>query len=189
MMCPVAPPVEEIVLAGGCFWCLEAVFVEVLGVTDVESGYANGHVVRPSYDEVCTGQTGHAEVVKLTYDPQRVSLADLLEVFFLIHDPTTLNAQGHDVGPQYRSGIYTTTAAQAEVAHAVIASLTRARAGARPIVTEVAPLHNYWPAEDHHQDFFARNPRQPYCLAVAAPKVAKLRAKLARLVRPQTVAA
>jgi peptide-methionine (S)-S-oxide reductase len=174
---------ETLVLGGGCFWCTEAVYVKVRGVTDVESGYCNGHALNPSYEDVCTGTTGHNEVVKLQYDPAQVSTRELLEILFVIHDPTTLNRQGNDRGTQYRSGIYFTTPAQAEVAHALIAELTAAHAFDQPIVTEVLPLANYSAAEDYHQDFFERNPDQGYCLAVAAPKVAKFRQTFARLVR------
>jgi peptide-methionine (S)-S-oxide reductase len=174
---------ETLVLGGGCFWCTEAVYVKVRGVTDVESGYCNGHALNPSYEDVCTGTTGHNEVVKLQYDPALVSTRELLEILFVIHDPTTLNRQGNDRGTQYRSGIYFTTPAQAEVAHALIAELTAAHAFDQPIVTEVLPLANYSSAEDYHQDFFERNPYQGYCLAVAAPKVAKFRQTFARLVR------
>jgi peptide-methionine (S)-S-oxide reductase len=174
---------ETLVLGGGCFWCTEAVYVRVRGVTDVESGYCNGYTVSPTYEDVCTGRTGHNEVVKLTYDPAQVSIRELLEIFFVIHDPTTLNRQGHDVGTQYRSGIYVTTPEQAEVARALIAELTAAQAFDQPIVTEVLALTNYSPAEAYHQDFFARNPEQGYCLAVAAPKVAKFKKTFARLVR------
>ncbi len=172
-----------IVLGGGCFWCTEAVYVQVRGVTDVESGYCNGHVQRPSYEQVCTGSTGHAEVVRLTYDPAQVSVRQLLEIFFVVHDPTQLDRQGNDVGTQYRSGIYYTDPAQKEVADALIRELSQDKAFGAPIVTEVQPLANYWPAEDYHQDFFARNPYQGYCLAVAAPKVAKFRKTFASLVR------
>lgn len=174
---------QTITLAGGCFWCLEAVYVHVKGVLDVESGYSNGHVQQPTYEQVCTGRTGHAEVVKLVFDPAQISLREILEIFFVIHDPTTLNAQGNDHGTQYRSGIYTSDPAQAEVARAVIAELSASGAYSRPVVTEVRPLANYGPAEDYHQDFFARNPHQGYCMAVAAPKVAKFRKTFARLVR------
>lgn len=176
-------PSETIVLAGGCFWCTEAVFVRVKGVLDVESGYSNGHVPQPSYEAVCSGQTGHAEVVKLAFDPAVIGLRQLLHIFFTIHDPTTLNRQGHDVGSQYRSGIYCTTPEQERVARHVIAELQAEEVFDAPIVTEVQPLHHYWPAEDYHQDFFARNPTQGYCLAVAAPKVAKLRQVFAQWVR------
>ena len=174
---------QTLVLGGGCFWCTEAVYVEVRGVLDVESGYSNGHAIAPSYEQVCTGTTGHNEVVKLVYDPAQVSTRELLEIFFLIHDPTTLNRQGNDVGTQYRSGIYFTTPEQEAQARTLIEELTREGAWDRPIVTEVCPLTNYHPAEDYHQDFFARNPYQGYCLAVAAPKVAKFRQTFTRLVR------
>ncbi|MEY4733968.1 MAG: Peptide methionine sulfoxide reductase MsrA [Pseudomonadota bacterium] len=175
--------VETLVLGGGCFWCTEAVYVKVRGVTDVESGYSNGHALNPTYEEVCTGTTGHNEVVKLQYDPAQVSTRELLEIFFVIHDPTTLNRQGNDRGTQYRSGIYFTTPEQQQVAQALIAELSAAQAFDRSIVTEVLPLANYSAAEDYHQDFFERNPYQGYCLAVAAPKVAKFRQTFARLVR------
>jgi peptide-methionine (S)-S-oxide reductase len=174
---------ETLVLGGGCFWCTEAVYKEVRGVLDVESGYSNGQSHPPSYDDVCTGTTGCNEVVKLVYDPSQVSTRQLLEIFFVIHDPTTLNRQGHDVGTQYRSGIYFTTEAQREVAQALIDELTAEQAFVAPIVTEVLPLAHYHPAEDYHQDFFERNPYQGYCLAVAAPKVAKFRKTFAQLQR------
>ena len=174
---------QTLVLGGGCFWCTEAVYVEVKGVLDVESGYSNGYAPQPSYEQVCSGTTGHNEVVKLVYDPAQVSTRELLEIFFLIHDPTTLNRQGNDVGTQYRSGIYFSTPEQEAQARALIDELTQAGAYPRPIVTEVKPLTNYHAAEDYHQDFFARNPHQGYCLAVAAPKVAKFRQTFARLVR------
>ena len=177
------PTTQTLVLGGGCFWCTEAVYVEVKGVLDVESGYSNGHAPPPTYEQVCTGTTGHNEVVKLVYDPAQVSTREVLEIFFLIHDPTTLNRQGNDVGTQYRSGIYFTTPEQEAEAEALIDELTREGVYARPIVTEVRPLTNYHAAEGYHQDFFARNPSQGYCLAVAAPKVAKFRQTFARLVR------
>ena len=166
---------QVIVLGGGCFWCTEAVFKEVRGVTDVESGYSNGHVKQPSYEQVCTGTTGHNEVVRLTFDPEEVSLRELLEIFFAVHDPTTPNRQGNDVGTQYRSGIYFTTLEQQAESRAFIDQLTRDDVFGRPIVTEVKALDNYWPAEPYHQDFFERNPHQGYCMAVVAPKVAKFR--------------
>lgn len=172
---------QTITLGGGCFWCTESVFVEVQGVVDVESGYSNGHLPQPSYEAVCTGTTGHNEVVKLVYDPAMVSTRELLEIFFVIHDPTTLNRQGNDTGTQYRSGIYYATPEQEAEARAIIAELTASGHYSRPIVTEVLPLHNYWPAEAYHQDFFARNPTQGYCVAVAAPKVAKFRKTFACL--------
>jgi peptide-methionine (S)-S-oxide reductase len=172
---------ETVTLGGGCFWCTEAVYVQVKGVLDVESGYSNGQVRQPSYEDVCTGTTGHNEVVKLVYDPAQVSTRELLEIFFVIHDPTTLNRQGNDTGTQYRSGIYFGSAAQEAVAREVIAEMAASGVYSRPIVTEVVPLDNYWPAEDYHQDFFARNPNQGYCMAVAAPKVAKFRKTFQRL--------
>jgi peptide-methionine (S)-S-oxide reductase len=172
---------QTLVLGGGCFWCTEAVFVQVKGVMDVESGYSNGHLAQPSYEAVCTGSTGHNEVVKLVYDPAQVSAREVLEIFFVIHDPTTLNRQGNDTGTQYRSGIYFTLPEQEAVAREVIAEIGASGVYNRPIVTELVPMTNYWPAEDYHQDFFARNPNQGYCMAVAAPKVAKFRKTFARL--------
>jgi len=174
---------QTIVLGGGCFWCTEAVYVKVKGVTDVESGYSNGDVERPSYEQVCTGDTGHNEVVKLTYDPAQISLRQILEIFFVIHDPTTLNRQGADSGTQYRSGIYYTTPEQEQVAQDLIAQVTKDKLFGKPIVTEVLPLSNYWPAEEYHQDFFEKNPHQGYCMAVAGPKVAKFRKTFAELVK------
>ena len=174
---------QTITLGGGCFWCTEAVFVNVRGVTDVESGYCNGHVVKPSYEQVCSGDTGHNEVVKLVFDPAQISLREILEIFFVIHDPTTLNRQGNDAGTQYRSGIYFSTPEQGEIATNMLADMTQGKVFGRPIVTEVLALSNYWPAEDYHQDFFERNPFQGYCMAVAAPKVEKFRKTFARLVK------
>ena len=174
---------QTITLGGGCFWCTEAVFVNVRGIEDVESGYCNGRVGRPSYEQVCSGRTGHNEVVKLQFDPAQISVREILEIFFLIHDPTTLNQQGHDLGTQYRSGIYFSTAEQQAVAKDLIAEMASSGAYRSAIVTEVLPLANYWPAEDYHQDYFAKNPQQGYCMAVAAPKVAKFRKTFARLVK------
>jgi peptide-methionine (S)-S-oxide reductase len=175
---------ETLVLGGGCFWCTEAVYVRVRGVLDVESGYCNGQTLEPTYEQVCSGRTGHNEVVKLQYDPAQISTRDLLEIFFVIHDPTTLNRQGNDRGTQYRSGIYFTSPEQAEVAQTLIDELAQANAfDDDAIVTEVLPLANYSAAEDYHQDFFERNPGQGYCLAVAAPKVAKFRQTFARLAK------
>jgi peptide-methionine (S)-S-oxide reductase len=153
-------------------------------VTDVESGYSNGHVRQPSYEDVCTGTTGHNEVVKLVYDTSLISTREVLEIFFVIHDPTTLNRQGNDTGTQYRSGIYYSTPEQQAVANEVIAEMAASGVYSRPIVTEVLPLDNYWAAEDYHQDFFERNPLQGYCMAVAAPKVAKFRKTFSRLQKP-----
>ena len=166
---------ESIVLGGGCFWCTEAVYVQVKGVLDVESGYCNGQTLNPTYEQVCSGLTGHNEVVRLTFDPQVISTRVLLEIFFVIHDPTTLNRQGNDRGTQYRSGIYFTTHQQAEVAKDIIAEINAEGVLDGPIVTEVLPLQNYSAAEDYHQDFFERNPTQGYCMAVAAPKVWKFK--------------
>ncbi len=168
-------PTEVATLAGGCFWCLEAVYDELKGVEDVVSGYSNGHVRNPSYQQVCTGMTGHAEVVQIRYNPQEVSFRDLLNIFFTIHDPTTLNRQGNDVGTQYRSAIFYHTPEQKAVADEVIAELTASKVWDNPIVTEVAPIDMFYPAEDYHQEYFARNPYQPYCRVVVAPKVAKFR--------------
>ena len=174
---------QEIVLGGGCFWCTEAVYKEVRGVVDVESGYSNGDDPNPTYEEVCTGRTGHAEVVKLTYDPKQVTTDQLLQVFFVVHDPTQMNRQGNDVGTQYRSGIYYTTEEQKQAADDLIRQMSQDKLFGRPIVTEVQPLKNYHPAEAYHQDFFEKNPTQGYCLAVAAPKVAKFRKTFTELTR------
>ncbi|HTH80418.1 MAG TPA: peptide-methionine (S)-S-oxide reductase MsrA [Ramlibacter sp.] len=175
---------QTIVLGGGCFWCTEAVYVQVRGVTDVESGYSNGHAKNPSYQDVCAGATGHAEVVKLEYDPSQVTTRQILEIFFTVHDPTQLNRQGNDTGTQYRSGIYYTTPEQKQEAEAIVAELTSEHAYDAKIVTEVKPLENYWPAEEYHQDFFEKNPGQGYCMAVAAPKVAKFRKTFRELAKP-----
>ena len=173
-------------LAGGCFWCLEAVFDELKGVESVESGYAGGHVQNPSYRAVCNGDTGHAEVVQVKFDPSVISFRDLLNVFFAIHDPTTLNRQGGDRGTQYRSAIYHHTPEQREIAEMLIKELNQQKIWDDPIVTEVAPLSNFYIAEDYHQEYFRHNPNQPYCQAVVAPKVAKFRKQyLQQLKRPQ----
>ncbi|MDQ7859947.1 MAG: peptide-methionine (S)-S-oxide reductase MsrA [Armatimonadota bacterium] len=166
---------EVATLAGGCFWCLEAVFDQVQGVEDVVSGYAGGVVPNPTYQQVCTGTTGHAEVVQVTFDPDVISYRDLLEIFFSIHDPTTLNRQGEDVGTQYRSAIFYHSPEQKAVAERVIADLTAARTWPDPIVTEVTPAGAFYPAEAYHQEYFVRNGGQPYCRLVVAPKVAKFR--------------
>ena len=178
-----ASETQTIVLGGGCFWCTEAVFKEVRGITDVESGYSNGQLERPSYEQVCTGRTGHAEVVKLTYDPAQISLRQILEIFFVVHDPTQRDRQGNDVGTQYRSGIYTTTPQQQQEAEDMLRRIDQEKLFGKPLATEVKPLANYWPAEDDHQDFFERNPTQGYCMAVAAPKVAKFRKTFSELAR------
>jgi peptide-methionine (S)-S-oxide reductase len=166
---------ETLVLGGGCFWCTEAVYVRVKGVLDVESGYCNGKTINPTYEQVCGGDTGHNEVVRLTYDPEIISTRVLLEIFFVIHDPTTLNRQGNDRGTQYRSGVYFTSSAQAELAKTLIAEIQAEGVFDSAVVTEVLPLQNYSAAEEYHQDFFERNPTQGYCLAVAAPKVWKFK--------------
>ena len=174
---------QTITLGGGCFWCTEAVFVKVRGITDVESGYSNGQVARPSYEDVCSGRTGCNEVVKLEFDPAQISLNQILEIFYVIHDPTTLNRQGNDSGTQYRSGIYFSTPEQKAIADDMIRRMGQDKLFGRPIVTEVEPLANYWPAEDYHQDYFEKNPNQGYCVAVAGPKVAKFRKTFTSLVK------
>lgn len=166
---------EVATLAGGCFWCLEAVFDGMKGVVSVESGYMGGQVANPTYEQVCGGDTGNAEVVRVTFDPAVVSFKELLEVFFVIHDPTTLNRQGNDAGTQYRSAIFYHTPRQKADAEAVIAQLNAAKLWNAPIVTELAPATVFYMAEGYHQEYFARNPYQPYCQAVVAPKVAKFR--------------
>jgi peptide-methionine (S)-S-oxide reductase len=166
---------EVATLAGGCFWCLEAVYDQLKGVISVESGYSNGNVANPTYRAVCSGTTGHAEVVRVTFDPSVVSFRELLEIFFTIHDPTTLNRQGADVGTQYRSAIFYHTSEQEQVAKEVIRELEQAKLWSNPIVTEVTPIANYYVAEDYHQEYFANNGGQPYCQIVVAPKVAKFR--------------
>lgn len=162
-------------LAGGCFWCLEAVYVELRGVEKVVSGYAGGHVVNPTYQQICGKRTGHAEVVQVAYDPDQVSYKELLEIFFTIHDPTTLNRQGNDVGPQYRSAIFYHDDEQKEVAETVIAQVTEQELWDNPIVTEVASLDKFYAAENYHQNYYADNKFQPYCMFVIRPKVAKFR--------------
>jgi len=171
---------ESATLAGGCFWCLEAAFGQLRGVTRVTSGYAGGALPDPSYEAVCTGDTGHAEVVQVEYDPNEISFRELLEVFFTIHDPTTLNRQGGDVGTQYRSAIFYHTPEQRAVAEQVITELNQEKLWPAPVVTEVLPLDRFYPAESYHHGYFRRNPYQPYCLGVVAPKVAKVRAKYAK---------
>lgn len=172
---------KVITLGGGCFWCTEAVFVRVKGVLDVESGYCNGHTLNPTYAQVCEGDTGHNEVVRLTYDPQLISLRELLEIFFVIHDPTTLNRQGNDAGTQYRSGIYVSDEDDRELAQQVIDEVNAALSGR--VVTELKNLDNYSCAEDYHQDYFERNPNQGYCAFVVAPKVQKFVKTFAEKVR------
>ena len=168
---------EVAILGGGCFWCLEAVYDQLAGVEAVESGYINGRTVNPAYRDVCEGTTGHAEVVRITFDPARLSFRDLLEVFFAIHDPTTLNRQGNDSGTQYRSGIFFTTPEQEKVAQEVIANLNAAKLWKHPIVTEVTAAATFYAAEAYHQEYFENNPNQPYCQVVVGPKVQKFFAK------------
>ncbi len=175
-------PSQQATLAGGCFWCLEAVFELMTGVLKVQSGYAGGHVPFPSYEQVCSGTTGHAEVVQITYDSEVISYRELLEVFFAIHDPTTLNRQGPDDGTQYRSAIFYRDVPQRVTAEAIIHELAAKGLWSEPIVTQVTPLETFYPAEGYHQEYFRRNAQQPYCQYIIAPKVAKLRKEyLARL--------
>jgi peptide-methionine (S)-S-oxide reductase len=176
---------ETATLAGGCFWCLEAVFDELKGVGSVESGYAGGHVQNPTYKAVCSGNTGHAEVVQVKFDPAVLSYRDLLNVFFAIHDPTTLNRQGADTGTQYRSAIFYHSPEQKETAETLIKELNEQKIWDHPIVSQVAPLSNYYVAEDYHQEYFANNPNQPYCQAVVAPKVSKFRKHFLEMLKKQ----
>jgi peptide-methionine (S)-S-oxide reductase len=173
------PQTETTTLGGGCFWCLEAVYDQLEGVLDVVSGYAGGHVPNPDYESVCRGTTGHAEVVQVTFDPAVITFKEILEVFFTIHDPTTLNRQGADVGTQYRSEIFCHTEEQKVTAEKVIAEIEAAKIWPDPLVTAISPLDTFYPAEDYHQEYFQRNPYQGYCQVVVAPKVAKFRQKYA----------
>jgi peptide-methionine (S)-S-oxide reductase len=175
--------VETAVLGGGCFWCLEAVFKELRGVSAVQSGYAGGTADNPTYKQVCTGRTGHAEVVEIKFDPAVITYADLLRVFFTIHDPTTRDRQGNDVGTQYRSIILTTSDAQAETAREVMAEIKESGIWGAPLVTTVEPLTHFWRAEPEHDDYFARNPYSGYCQAIVAPKVLKFRKAFADRLR------
>ncbi len=168
---------ETATLAAGCFWCVEAVFDDLRGVQDVVSGYSGGHIENPTYQQVCSETTGHAEVIQIKFDPEVLSYADLLRVFFTVHDPTTLNRQGGDVGTSYRSAIFYHDPIQKETAAKIISEITAEGLYSDPIVTEVTAFDKFWPAEDYHQEYFANNPDQPYCAAVVAPKVAKFRKK------------
>jgi peptide-methionine (S)-S-oxide reductase len=170
---------ETATFAGGCFWCLEAVYDQIKGVVSVESGYTGGHTNNPTYEAVCSGRTGHAEAVCITFDPALVSFRELLEVFFVIHDPTTLNRQGHDVGTQYRSAIFYHSLEQKQIAEEVLDMVTKAQVYPSPVVTEVVPAGTWYEAEPYHQEYFARNPFQGYCTAVVGPKVAKFRRQFA----------
>jgi peptide-methionine (S)-S-oxide reductase len=178
---PMTANPQTITLAGGCFWCVEAVYEKVRGVTAVESGYANGQTPNPTYEQVCTGRTGHAEVVRVSFDPAQISLREVLEIFFVVHDPTTLNRQGNDVGTQYRSGIYFHDGEQEKVAREVLAELN-GQLGGR-VVTELLPEKDYTRAEDYHQHYFAQHPGQGYCAFVVAPKVEKFRKTFASRVK------
>jgi peptide-methionine (S)-S-oxide reductase len=166
---------ETATLGAGCFWCVEAVFDDLKGVTDVVSGYSGGHTENPTYREVCSETTGHAEVAQIEFDPEELSFADLLRVFFAVHDPTTLNRQGNDIGSSYRSAIFYHSDAQRQTAEEIIKEVNEAGIYDKPIVTEVTPFDKFYPAEDYHQEYFANNPAQPYCASVVAPKVAKFR--------------
>ena len=179
----VGPILELATLGGGCFWCVEAVFEQLRGVSAVESGYCGGGVTAPTYEQVCTGRTGHAEVVQITFDPSEISFGDLLDIFFATHDPTTLNRQGADAGTQYRSAIFFHSAAQRETAERKIAELNEAHVWSSSIVTQVVPAETFFPAEAYHQGYYQLNPRQPYCQAVIPPKLAKLRGKFAEKLR------
>ena len=166
---------EVAVLGGGCFWCLEAVYLEMRGILHVESGYTGGAIENPTYQQISTGTTDHAEVVQVAFDPKVISYREVLEIFFVVHDPTTLNRQGHDVGTQYRSAIFYQSPQQKQIAETLIADFNAKKIWDRPIVTQVAALEKFYRAEDYHQGYFRANPSQPYCQAVVAPKVAKLR--------------
>ena len=170
---------ETATLAAGCFWCVEAVFDDLQGVEDVVSGYSGGHTENPTYKEVCSETTGHAEVVQIKFDPEVLSFADLLRVYFTVHDPTTLNRQGGDIGTSYRSAIFYHSYEQHQTANEIIAEITAEAIYDNPIVTEVTAFDKFWPGEDYHQEYFINNPNQPYCAAVVAPKVAKFRKKFA----------
>jgi peptide-methionine (S)-S-oxide reductase len=172
---------ESATFAGGCFWCVEAAFLRLRGVESVVPGYAGGHAENPSYETVCTGTTGHAEVVRIVYDPEQIGFTDLLAVFFTVHDPTTLNRQGNDTGSQYRSAVFYHDAAQEQAARQMVAELEQEKVWSDPIVTEIAPLKNYHEAERYHHNYYALHADQPYCQAVIPPKLAKLRAKFAHL--------
>lgn len=179
-----APSIEEATFAGGCFWCLEAAFNRLQGVLSAESGYSNGEHPRPDYESVCGGETGHVEVVRVRFDPQRITYLQLLEVFFFLHDPTTLNRQGNDVGTQYRSGVYTHSPQQAAQARELIEQLGASGVYGAPIVTEVEPVRNYHPAEAYHQGYVAQNPFQGYCAVVVRPKLEKFQRTFGELLKP-----
>ena len=173
-------PLEIATLAGGCFWCIEAVFLEVNGVERVVSGYTGGTTVNPTYRQVCSDKTGHAEAVQVTFDPEQISYREILEIFFSIHDPTTLNRQGADTGTQYRSAIFYHDEQQKTIAEELIGELNKASIWEKPIVTQIVPLNKFYPAEDYHREYFARHPEQAYCQMVISPKVNKFRKEWAR---------
>ena len=168
-------PLQHATLGGGCFWCIESAFKQVRGIVDVESGYAGGHVDNPSYEAVCSGTTGHAEVVRLSFDPQQISYREVLEILFALHDPTQLNRQGNDIGPQYRSVIFYHNASQQAEANTIIAEMEADNTWPAPVVTAVEPVNSYYPAEQYHRDYYENNPQQPYCAMVVGPKLAKFK--------------
>ena len=175
---------HTITLAGGCFWCIESAYNQLHGITRAISGYMGGQTDAPTYKDICRGDTGHAEVVQIEFDAAHISLEDILRVFFVLHDPTTLNRQGNDIGTQYRSAIFFHDAEQEDMAHKIIGELTHEAAFNAPIVTEVVPAQTFWPAEDYHQGYANENPNQPYCMFVVAPKLAKFRARFAHRLKP-----
>lgn len=179
---------ETATLAAGCFWCVEAIFDDLQGVEDVVSGYSGGMTESPTYQDVCSGRTGHAEVIQIRFDPDAISFADILRVFFAVHDPTQLNQQGNDIGTQYRSAIFYHDESQKSIADDVIKEIAAEGVYERPIVTEVTPFRKFWPAEGYHQEYFVNNPNQPYCAAVVAPKVAKFRQKFVQRLKKEAAA-
>ena len=178
---------ETATLAGGCFWCVEAVYKELQGVESVAPGYTGGTLPNPTYEQVCTGTTGHAEAVQITFDPHRITYREILEVFFSVHDPTTLNRQGADVGTQYRSAIFHHDEAQKQTAEDLVRELTQAKAFKDPIVTEIKPAGDFYPAETYHRDYFQQHPQQPYCQLVIAPKMAKFRKQWAKRLKGRQI--
>ncbi|RAK00664.1 peptide-methionine (S)-S-oxide reductase MsrA [Aliidiomarina maris] len=183
-------PLQHATLGGGCFWCIESAFKQVEGIIDAESGYAGGHVDNPTYQQVCNGNTGHAEVVRLAFDPALISYREILEIFFALHDPTQLNRQGNDIGPQYRSVIFFHDENQQAQAQTIIAQMTQEQTWPAPVVTAVEPLSSYFSAEDYHRDYYQNNPQQPYCAMVVGPKLAKFKQTFAkRLKQPKQASA
>ncbi len=182
---PTMNNIETITLGGGCFWCIEAVFDDLQGVEDVVSGYMGGHSANPSYEDICTGKTGHAEVIQVKFDPGVISLRDILEVFLAVHDPTTRDRQGNDIGTQYRSVVFYHAGEQKQVVEQVIQSVGGGKVWDAPVVTEIAPATTFYPAEEYHQEYFKRNPHQGYCMAVVSPKVSKFRKNFAAKLKRQ----